>query len=164
MWSRIIYNEFTIPIYFCINSKILTNLPKYVYKLFKFSFNVFDNLFGFYIHIWKMIFQCPYEHAKRPWWWILQFNPCPNILDDVDWDCIIVQAYLMIILEGLINVQVSLMMIIGIQSMSQNQFSVKITKIWSRWQLELVAQPIFGKNFQNLVTMIIRIGCTTNFW
>ena len=37
--------------------------------------------------IWSM--------SKHPWWWLLQFNPCPSILDDLDWDFINVQAYLM---------------------------------------------------------------------
>ena len=37
--------------------------------------------------IWSM--------SKHPWWWLLQFDPCPSILDYVDWDFINVQAYLM---------------------------------------------------------------------
>ena len=33
--------------------------------------------------------------SKHSWWWLLQFNPCPSILDDIDWDFINVQAYSM---------------------------------------------------------------------
>ena len=67
---------------------------------------------------------------------------------------------------------------------SCDQFLVKFTKLWSRWQLELIAWPIFGKNcqnliqwqlellarqifdtnYQNLVMMTIGIGRVTNFW
>ena len=35
------------------------------------------------------------------------------------------------------------------------EFLVKITKILARWQLELVEWPIFGKNYQNLVSLMI---------
>ena len=33
--------------------------------------------------------------SKHPWWWLLQFDPCPSILDDYYWDFIHVQASLM---------------------------------------------------------------------
>ena len=33
--------------------------------------------------------------CKPPWWWLLQFDPCPSILDYVDWDFINVQASIM---------------------------------------------------------------------
>ena len=39
--------------------------------------------------------------------------------------------------------------------LSCNQFLVKFPKIWLQWQLELVAWPIFGKNYQNLVAWLI---------
>ena len=84
--------------------------------------------------------------SKRPWW-ILKFDPCPSILDYVDWDFINVQASIMMtivilsmlkhptwwllwfdpcpsILDGdycnLIHVQASLMILIGILSMSKH--------------------------------------------
>ena len=88
--------------------------------------------------------------SKYPWWCWLGFYQCPSILDDNN--------------GGLIYVQASLMMIIGILSLFRNQLLVIITKIWSWWQLELVAWPIFGKDYQNLVAMTIGIGHVTNFW
>ena len=41
----------------------------------------------------------PHKHIqyKHPWWWLLQFDPCPGILDDVKCDSINVQASLMMI-------------------------------------------------------------------
>ena len=41
----------------------------------------------------------PHKHIqyKHPWWWLLKFDPCPGILDDVKCDSINVQASLMMI-------------------------------------------------------------------
>ena len=38
------------------------------------------------IGIWSM--------SKHPWWWLLQFESCPSLLDDVRWDSINLKASL----------------------------------------------------------------------
>ena len=37
--------------------------------------------------------------SKHPWWWLMQFDPCSNILDYVDWDSVNVQASFMMVIE-----------------------------------------------------------------
>ena len=121
--------------------------------------------------------------SKHSWWWLLRINPCSNILDDVDWYFINVQAYLMMTIwiwsmykhpwwwSSRFNTCLKTIFLkkwpkFGHDdnwNWSHDQFLLKVNKIWSRWHLELVTWPIFGKIYQNLVVMTIGIGCMTNY-
>ena len=109
--------------------------------------------------------------SKHHWWLLLGFDLCQSILHDDDWDFIDIQASFMMMIGIWSMYKHTWWWLLGFKpslktnfwwklpkfghddnwNWSCDQFLEKITKIWSRWQLELVTWPIFGKNYQNLV-------------
>ena len=95
--------------------------------------------------------------SKHTWWWRLESDQCTSILGDDHRDLIHVS-------KPIFGKKWPKFGHDNDWNWSHDQFWLKINKIWSRWHLELVTRPIFGKNYQNLVVMTIGIGCMTNFW